>query len=296
MEPKSPKKFYMHKLDNLFNVKKIVTVHYQVLPRRYSAKEEWHDFWELVYADKGNAAVVVNDSQTVLHSGDAFFIAPNEPHYVLSGESEPNIFIVSFECRSESMHFFRDKKLTASAKCRELLQNILTEAAGTFELPEFDPDLSRLQRKSRPNLGGEQLIKNFLEALLVYLLRSENEKITAQTFFISKTELSDALEDEIVQILRNSVYGKLRLSDLCERLHYGKVKLCTFFKEKTGATIYETYLQFKTDEAKKLIRKGVPFTEIADRLCFDSVSYFSAAFKKITRTSPRQYRDGIREP
>ncbi len=289
------KKFYMHKIDNVFNVQKIVTIHYQALPKRYKAREEWHDFWEIIYADKGGVTVVSENRQTILKQGDIYFITPNVPHYVESGESEPNIFIISFECRSESMKFFSDKKLSVPKERRWLLQNVMTEAASAFDLPDFDPELNRLTPKCRPPLGGEQLIKNSLESFLIYLLRSENDKIASTAFFISKTELSDALEDEIVRILRESLYGKLTLDDICDKLHYGKVKLCTFFKEKTGAGIYGTYLKFKTDEAKNLIRKGVSFTEIADLLCFDSVSSFSNAFKKYTGMTPKQYRDSIKK-
>lgn len=288
------KKFYMHKIDNLLNIKKIVTIHYQALPAHYAAREEWHDFWELIYADKGDVRICADGAATLLKQGEIYFIAPNLPHYVESGENDPNIFIISFECRSESMQFFRNKTLTVPKKYMPLLQNIMSEALSTFELPEFDPDLNRLTLKEKPNLGGEQLIKNSLEILLVYLLRTESNKTASQAFFISKISESDKLEDEIVRILRESVYGKFRIDDLYEKLHYSKTKLSVFFKEKTGAGIYETYLAFKIAEAKKLIRKGTSFNAAAELLCFDSVSAFSKTFKKYTDMTPKQYRDSIK--
>lgn len=288
------KKYYMHKIDNLLNIKKIVTIHYQALPVRYVSREEWHDFWELVYADKGDVRIYADGETHALKQGEIYFIAPDLPHYVESGNNEPNIFILSFECRSESMHFFRNKKLAVPKPHMPLLQIIMNEALGTFELPDFDPDLTRLTLKSHPNLGGEQLIKNALETLLIYLLRSESNDVASPIFFISKISESNTLEDEIVRILRENVYGKFRISDLYDRLHYSKTKLSVFFKEKTGAGIYETYLTFKINEAKKLIRKGVSFTETAERLCFDSVSAFGKTFKKLTGMTPAQYRNSIK--
>lgn len=285
----------MHKIDNLVNVKKIVTIHYQKLPRGYAAKEEWHDFWEIVFADKGTPTVCINGERIVLSRDEIIFIAPNDPHYVESGDDEPNIFIISFECRSQSMQFFRNKKLEVSKKYLPLLQNILSEAFGTFDLPDFDPSLNKLVLKNDPNLGGEQLIKNSLELLLVYLLRTESKKKTTQTFFVSKISDSDELEDEIVRYLGENVYGKLRLGQLCEKLHYSQTKLSTFFKEKTGASIYDTYLRLKADEAKTLIRKGVPFAEIAALLCFDSTSAFTNFFGKFAGLSPKEYRNSIKK-
>ena len=287
------KKFYMHKIDNLLNVRKIVTIHYQALTKNYAAKEEWHDFWEIIYADKGDVSVWSDEKELCLRQGEICFISPNLPHYVQCGNSEPNIFIISFECRSESMRFFHGKKIAVPKTYMPLLQNIMSEALATFELPDFDPDLNRLQLKDHPNLGGEQMIKNSLELLLIYLLRKENDKNASQTFFISKISTSGELQDEIVRILRQNVYGRLRMRDLCDRLHYSQAKISVFFKEKTGASIYETYLRLKIDEAKKLIRKGVSFTETAEMLCFDSVSAFNKSFRKRTGMTPKQYRFSI---
>ena len=166
------KRFYMHRIANLLNVQKIVTIHYQELSPGYVSEEETHDFWEVIYADKEALFIVRDGERTPLLQGEMVFIKPNQPHFVESGKKEPNIFIVSFECRSESMGFFCDKKFPVPENYRYLLQNIMSEATETFVIPDFDPDLNRLELRQRPNLGGEQVIKNSLELLLVYLLRS----------------------------------------------------------------------------------------------------------------------------
>ncbi len=289
-----PKKFYMHKISNLLNIQKIVTIHYQVLEKNYVFPEEQHDFWEINYADKEDIFVVINGERIELKQGEIFFIQPNQPHFVETQNKEPNLFIISFTCRSESMSFFSDKKYPVPENYRYLLQNIMAEADGTFELPDFDPNLNKLKLRESPNLGGEQIIKNCLETLLIYLLRTAQNRSTTQEFFVSKIEDSNELEDEIVRILRANVYGKFSLKELSARLHYGTTRLCTFFREKTGASIYQTYLKFKMDEAKKLIRKGKSFTEIADLLFFDSISTFTFVFKKHVSMTPGEYRESIK--
>ncbi len=295
MEKKSnTKKFYMHKISNLLNVQKIVTVHYQVLEKNYVFPEERHDFWEINYADKEDIFVIVGGEKIELKQGEMIFIKPNQPHFVETQNREPNLFILSFSCRSQSMNFFRDKKYEVPENYRYLLQNIMAEAAATFDLPDFDPNLNRLLLKENPNLGGEQIIKNSLESLLIYMLRIAQKRPTSQEFFVSKIEDSTELEDEIVRILRSRVYGKFSLKELSADLHYGTTRLCTFFRDKTGASIYQTYLKLKIDEAKKLIRKNVPFMEIADLLCFDSISTFAFVFKKHVGMTPSEYRASIK--
>ena len=291
---KQTKKYYMHKIDNLLNILKIVTIHYQKLPKGYVSTEEEHDFWEVIYADKSDVDVVLGEQRVILRQGEIIFISPNAPHYVETGDRLPYIFIISFECRSECMSLFCNRKIAVPKNRMYLLQNIMSEALGTFELPDFDPDLSGLNLKEHPLLGGEQIIKNSLEALLIHLLRQESEG-TRETFFVSKIAVSDELEDAIVRILREKVYARFSLAELSDELHYGITKLCMFFKEKTGTSIYQTYLRLKTDEAKSLILKGVSFGEIAELLCFESIASFHNTFKKMTDMTPKEYRNSIKK-
>lgn len=292
-EQLKPKKFYMHKIADLLNIQKIVTIHYQELSPNYISEKEAHDFWEMIYVDKENFFLVTPKGETEVKQGEVVFIEPNRPHSVESREKSPNLFIITFACRSESINYFREKKLPVPENYRYLLQNIMSEARETFYLPDFDPDLNKLILKEKPNLGSEQMIKNSLEMLLIYMLRFAEEQKISQEFFVSKISSSTELQDEIVRILSEKIYGRFALKDLCASLHYGKTRLCTFFREKTGMTIYEMYQKMKTDEAKKLIRQGMPLAEISDKLCFDSVSSFNNSFKKHTGMTPGEYRSSI---
>ena len=175
-----------------------------------------------------------------------------------------------------------------------LLENILAEARETFVLPDFDPDLKKLELRDKPNIGGEQVIKNSLELLLIYLLRQGENQASPQEFFVSKPASSTALQDEIVRYLSAHIYGSFSLVELCGEIHYGKTHLCTFFKKQTGKTIYQTYLKLKTDEAKKLIRRKTSFSEIAERLGFDSLSHFNYVFKHYAGMTPGEYKRSIK--
>ncbi len=284
-------RFYLRPLPTLISVQKIVTVHYQELARGYGSPEELHDFWELIYVDKREVSVIVDGKRHAIKQGETVFLPPNVPHHVESGAFEPNIFILSFVCRSKGMEYFEEKILSVPEQLRYLLENIMTEAESTFVIPDFDPALRKLELREPVNLGGEQIIKNTLELLLVYLLRTESE--APQKFLLSKGGESAELQDEIVQILAESLYDEFSLDALCEKLHYGKTHLCTLFREKKGASIYATYLKMKISEARKLIRKGAAFSEIAELLHFDSLPHFNRIFKKQTGMTPNEYRMSI---
>ena len=285
------KKFYRHKITNLINVQKIVTVHYQELSAGYASEEEHHDFWELIYADRNHTEVVLGDTAYPLRQGEAAFIQPNIPHYIQC-PNDANIFIISFECRSQSMQLFEGQILEVPPERRGLLQTIMTEATQTFKIPDFNPSLNRLELLPAPNLGGEQMIKNTLESLLIYLLRRENEKTSK--YFFSEIENSTELNRAILDYLSAHLYEHFSLDALSEALHYSRTRLCSVFKQQTGDSIYSAYLSLKIAEAKRLIRTKIPVAEIAGRLGFSSSSHFISTFKKYTGATPREYADSIK--
>ncbi len=288
------KTFYMYKISSLLTISKIVTIHYQKLLKNYVFPKEKHNFWELIYCDKNEVFVTVEDDKKLLKKGEVVFIAPNETHSVeCDNLSDANIFIISFDCKSKTMNYFKGKRFTVPEDLRFLLASIMSEAKHTFVIPDFNPNLDKLVLRSDPNVGGAQVIKNNLEELLIKLIRFETAKPTSQEVFISKIEDSDALEDEIIKILENNVYSNVTLDAISSALHYGKTTICKTFKKKTGKTIIGYYLEIKIEESKKLIRENKSFSEISSALGFDSLPHFTKTFKRITTMTPREYKNSI---
>jgi AraC-like DNA-binding protein len=67
------------------------------------------------------------------------------------------------------------------------------------------------------------------------------------------------------------------------------------FKEQTGTSVIEFYKSLKIEEARKLIREGqYNYTEIAERLGYTSIHYFSRQFKKTTGMTPSEYASSVK--
>ncbi len=290
------KTFYMYKISNLLSISKIVTIHYQKLIKTYEFPQETHDFWEAIYCDKNCVYVLNSTGRHLLKKGEIIFMSPNESHSVEGDKtSASNIFIISFECKSKTMNYFKDKHFLVPEDERFLLSSIMTEAKNTFIIPDFNPNLFQLVLKENPNIGGAQIIKNNLEELLIKLIRNETSKPTSAEIFISKVEDSFELHDEIIKILEYNLYNKITLDQIASSLHYGKTTICKTFKEKTGKSIIDYFLEMKIEESKQLIRENHSFSEIAYSLCFDSLPHFTKTFKKKTTMTPREYKNSILE-
>ena len=288
------KTFYKYKISNVLSISEIVTIHYQKLTKNYVFPDEKHDFWEIIYCDKNQVYVKRENEKFILKKGEIVFLKPDEVHSVEGdNQLDANIFIVSFVCKSRTMSYFRDKKFTIPEDSRYLLSSIMNEANDTFIIPDFNPNLAKLELKPSPNIGGAQLIKNILEELLIKLIRAETSKPSSSEIFISKIEDSNSLEDEIIKILQKNIYGNISLDEIATTLHYGKTTICKTFKKKTKYSIISYYLKLKIDESKKLIRQNNSFSEIAEILCFDSLPHFTKTFKRITSMTPREYKNSI---
>ena len=270
------KTFYMYRVSTLLSISKIVTIHYQKLSKNYVFPKEKHNFWEMIYCDKNNIYVNSDLGTTLLKRGEVIFLSPDEVHSVECDKKlDSNIFIISFVCKSKTINYF------------------MGEAKNTFVIPDFNPNLIKLELKPDPNIGGAQIITNNLEELLIKLIREETAKPTSSEIFISKVENSDALEDEIVRILEQNLYGKISLDKLSAELHYGKTTLCKTFRQRTGKSIINYYLELKIEESKKLIRENNSFGDISTLLRFDSLPHFTKTFKRMTSMTPRDYKNSI---
>ena len=95
------------------DVEEIITVHYFEYRNDFSFEGESHDFWEFLCVDKGEVQVRAGTETYLLKKGEMIFHKPNEFHSVMAtGQSAPNLVVISFSCHSEAMRFFENALLT----------------------------------------------------------------------------------------------------------------------------------------------------------------------------------------
>ena len=286
------KKYFKHKLENLINVSKIVTIHSFEFEKNFKSAGEAHDFWELVYAEKENVFCTADDQTVELLQGEILFHKPNEFHTLAAnGKSAPNVFILSFVCKSDAMLFFENKKFKPDKGLTQMLYSILDVGKRTFDIPYSDPNIKRMRLLKKPTLGGEQLIKNYLEIFLINLLRLHTETDGENDVFLQGKELSAKPVKGVMETLQNGVYSALTIDDVCAQTAYGRAYLFRVFKAATGKTIMEYYTELKIERAKQLLRENeLSVKEIAELLAFNEPNYFTKTFKRITGLTPTAYK------
>ncbi len=287
--------YVKHQLVNLFPVSKIVTIHYFEFDKDFASQGESHNFWEFIYVDKGEAIITAGKQEFTLRQGEGYFHKPNEFHrHSADSVTAPNLFIISFVCNAKSMDFFKGKKIKLNSKWKQYISSIVEEGRATFDLPFNNPDLLELCIREDALIGGQQMIKTYLEQFLISVLRSET-RVQETKIFPTRETMENHLVSEVISIIENSLYTQLSVNEICDNLSYSKAYLSKIFKAYSGYSMAEYLTIIKIEKAKQLIRqRDMNFTQISDKLAFSNPLYFSRVFKKVTGMSPRDYMHSVK--
>ena len=286
------KKYYKYKIENLLVISRIITVYYFELDKNFKHPQEAHDFWEMVYIEKGDVLCTANGKQFALHEGEAYFHCPHEVHTLsANGKEAPSVVIISFTCKSEAIRFFEQRQIAADRSLSRLIHLIVEEGRGTFDLSCANPEVRKMPLLEKPALGGLQLLKNYLESLLIRMMRLVSEDADAPAAFLPQDEFDGYISRQIVSLLSQNLHRRLTVEDICRELNYNKSYIFKRFKSDTGYPIMAYFTKLKIERAKHLLRKEhLTVSEIAEMLAFDTPNYFSKTFKKQVGMTPLAYR------
>ncbi len=287
--------YYLFKPQILINVSHLVSVHYFEYSKMYRFDGEAHDFWEFLYVDKGEVLVTANGKEQTISAGEMIFHAPNEFHTVCTnGVTAPNLVVVSFVCKDETMNFFNSKTIKIDESSRRILAKIIDEAKTAFSSPLGDPTTNRLVRSETSEFASEQMIIMSLSQLLIHFIRKGEKKLGTDTSMHRISTINSELKNDILtrikRYLEDRIDRQLSIAEICKDNSVGRSYVQKIFHEATGGGVIEYFGELKTTETKRLIREGdYNFTEISEMLGFNSVQYFSRFFKKSTGMTPTEY-------
>lgn len=284
-------------VEKVIHVDAIITLFYMELSKSFCYEGEKHDFWEMVYIDKGEMICTADKNRFVLKSGEMTFHQPNEYHN-LSGNNAvaPNISIITFACDSPAMEYFAGKIFRLTAEEKSMLSMLFSEGLSCFRLEdEQDPLLQRMHRIEDAPFGSSQMTKNLLEAFLIRLHRHTQvlTKSMRRSFVIDGVDVPGPVK-EILDYLSDNLYNKVTVADVASMMGKSESSVKQLFASyrKDGMIAY--YNGLKIREAKRLIREGsYNMTQISDMLHFSNPQYFSRCFKAITHKTPSQYKASI---
>lgn len=105
----------------------------------------------------------------------------------------------------------------------------------------------------------------------------------------STSKYSQTIKD-IVGYIATHISEEITLASISEQFHINNAHLSRKFKKETGFTVSDYVNHQRVDLAKLLFQdRSKSVLEVSEQVGFNSSSYFSKTFKKITDESPVEY-------
>ena len=286
-------------LEDSITINRVISVHYFQYMSDFSFPGESHDFWELVCVDRGEIDALAGERRLTLKKGNILFHKPNEFHNVLTnGKVSPSLVVIGFVCHSPAIKSFEDQLMSVQDTEKKLLAQIIVEARNTFDGRLDDPYQEELIFNSEPlTFGSAQLISHYLEQLIIHLYRryfSYSLPVRSSRFLAEASSGNDTY-NRIVRYMEEHLGERMTIDRICRDNLVGRSQLQKLFRDTKGCGVIEFFSMMKIDTAKQMIRDNqLNFTQIADRLGYNSIHYFSRQFKQITSMTPSEYATSIR--
>ena len=235
-----------------------------------------HSFTELFYVVKGQGQFQFNDFIFKDVEEDSLVIInPNVVHTEISDKDNPLEYIV---LGIDGTEFFADED-------RELGYSV-------HNYNDFKHDVlfylkSILKEAEEKDAHYELMVDNLLRILIMNLVRRTDTdlEITKGT----KTSNKDCVFIE--NYLNVHFREDITLDKLADLTFMNKYYLSHIFKEHSGLSPIDYLLNKRIKEAKKLlVNTDLSISQISNIVGFNSSSYFSQYFKKVSDYSPSVYR------
>ena len=106
---------------------------------------------------------------------------------------------------------------------------------------------------------------------------------------------SDDMLGRLQKYIAEHYTDKLSLAQIAQDIHANGSYLSRLYKNRTGQNLFDVINNMKLDKAKEYMRQGLRIYEVAQKVGFEDVSYFSRVFRKHEGCSPREYEYKLRE-
>ncbi len=283
-------------LKHSLNIESIVSIHYFEYTADFRYPGESHNFWEMIYCDKGSLRIRAGNHNLILSHGQAFLHPPGQFHNVCSGNHEgANSVILSFYSDTPELATIADKIICTDSYTANALFSILREAQASFCNPLGKIHDAQLLRKAEPDFyASEQIIQNYIELLLIHLIRA-NETGMNPFPELPENSRKNPLLEQITDYMKENMGNKMTFQIIASRFSISPTTLKNLFRKNynTGTMAYLTSL--RVERAKELLRnEELSCTAIAMTCGFCSVHHFSKVFKDEVGMSPTEYIKSVK--
>ncbi len=241
------------------------------------AEHQHTDFIELTIVTEGRGKSFANGEGVEIKKNDVFVSFPFDTHAISSSVEAPLKYDhIAFTVENEKIKSLLQEIFASSY---EPTFRIITDSRIDYLvyciIGEFD----------RNREFSEQLLSNFVNNVVIYLIRAFRKKDMPDKFTMGAPD--EIICNRLMNYIDTNIYSLEKLADLEKISGYSYNYLSTLFTKTIGTPLREYYLARKLEVADMLLKEGkLKVVEIAEKLHYSSSSAFNKAYKKKFGFSP----------
>ena len=275
----------------------LLQFYYTSVPKGHrGVREHRHTAFEIGCVNKGSGTYFVGEKTYDIESGDVFLYSTNEPHCItnISSDEGMEIMSIKFEPRfiwAGGNDVFDSKFLRIFLDRSERFENRLDRSNPALdEIRALMVKVEDEFLKRRPEY--ELMVKIYLLTILAIANRSFGYvSEVKKPFSVHIKQLSQI--ERAIDFINAHYFEDISLEEISESANMSKNYFSSLFKRLNGMSPWD-YITVKRIELACSLLKSTE-SSIIDIACecgFNNSANFNRAFKKVTGSSPRDYRNG----
>lgn len=241
----------------------------------------WHEAIELLYFTRGKAVTACNLQEYNVSKGTIVLVNGNELHTGIITQQDSEYYCIQLD-----PNFFHNL-----IGCEYILfQNIIQDADCTKLLDKLiDLGVGKLPAKSI--LESKKLAYEFF----VLLLDRYSKDVLDENLYKKQFKKLDTF-NHIIHYFDKHYMEDLTILDLAKNFNMSTSYFSHFFKQYAQKSVIEYINELRVLRAKTFLEKEeASISEIATRVGFSDINYFSRKFKAISGITPTEYRNNCKK-
>lgn len=125
-----------------------------------------------------------------------------------------------------------------------------------------------------------------------WLNRKSNKGNTSKQKLAEKENLPLSTIDRILDYIEKTPLDQITLKEAAESIHINPSYLSQLFKQQLNKKFVDYITELRIEESKRLLQNTtLRMSEIAERVGYSDLAYFSNNFKRIVGSSPSEFRN-----
>lgn len=251
-----------------------------------------HPELELVYIKESHGKRIIGNSVEQFVSGDMLFLGSDIPHVWLNDE----IYyqgICTLKAKAIVVYFNKDifGPIFYELKETQKINSLFNQAARGLSINGETNLLIAKKLEELLNKKNFEIIVGLFEILAILSESNDLTFVNNEAYTLTNDRPKNDRLSDIFEYVKEHFMEDISLIEIAKIANLTPNFFCRMFKTKTKKHFVEYLNEIRISNAcKYLIETDMAMSEIAFNCGYKTVSNFNKLFKKLTGTTPKEYR------